>query len=52
MDPEAAANPFMDEFRLFNGDYFPVEDAAADVEISNSVLEHVENPGHAEKIKL
>jgi SAM-dependent methyltransferase len=44
MDPAAGANPFVDEFRRFNGDYFPVEDATVDVGICNAVLEHVENP--------
>ncbi len=44
MDPEAAANPFMDEFRLIETDYFPVRDASVDVGISNAVLEHVQDP--------
>jgi SAM-dependent methyltransferase len=44
VDPQAAGNPLIDEFRLIVGARWPVEDASVDVCVSDSVLEHVEDP--------
>jgi SAM-dependent methyltransferase len=44
VDPGAASNPFLDEFRLIEKDHWPVADESIDVSICDSVLEHVENP--------
>ena len=44
VDPAAATNPCLDEFRLLQDPRWPVPDAMADVVVSDWVLEHVENP--------
>jgi SAM-dependent methyltransferase len=44
IDPRAGENPFVDEFRLIEGDRWPVEDGSVDVCISDSVLEHIGDP--------
>lgn len=45
VDPAAAANPFLDEFRRIDDVLrWPVEDASVDLAISVSVLEHVPEP--------
>jgi SAM-dependent methyltransferase len=41
---QAGENSFLDEFRLIAGDRWPVEDAAIDVAVCDSVLEHIEQP--------
>lgn len=48
VDPAAAANPCIDEFRPIDAGpaSWPVEDAAVDLALSNSVLEHVRDPDH------
>ncbi len=46
VDPRAAGNPFLDEFRLIeNHNRWPVADESIDLSICDSVLEHVEDPG-------
>jgi len=37
-------NPFLDEFSLIEGTYWPLEDSSVDVCICDSVLEHIRNP--------
>ena len=45
VDPDAAENPKIDEFRLIeNVDTWPVEDASVDLVVSDYVLEHVGDP--------
>ncbi len=44
MDRQAGENPFLDEFRLIEGDRWPVEDAAIDVAVCDNVLEHIGQP--------
>lgn len=44
VDPAAAENPCLDEFHLLEGTRWPLEDAVADVVVSDWVLEHVEDP--------
>jgi ubiquinone/menaquinone biosynthesis C-methylase UbiE len=47
IDPDEQAgggNPFLDEFRLLQGERWPVEDASVDLCVCDSVLEHVREP--------
>lgn len=45
VDPTAAANPLIDEFRLIVADKpWPVPDASVDLAIADFVVEHVEDP--------
>jgi SAM-dependent methyltransferase len=44
VDAEAAHNPFLDEFRLIEGDRWPIEDDAIDLSVCDNVLEHVPDP--------
>lgn len=45
VDPEASANPYLDEYRRIDEvRRWPVDDASIDLAISISVLEHVPNP--------
>jgi SAM-dependent methyltransferase len=44
LDPVAAENPNLDEFRLLGSGPWPVEDASIDVCVSDYVLEHFEDP--------
>ncbi len=44
VDPRAGDNPFIDEFRLIEGDHWRVEDGSVDVCICDSVLEHIGDP--------
>jgi SAM-dependent methyltransferase len=45
VDPEAAANPLVDEFHpITPGAPWPLADASVDLAVSNSVLEHVDDP--------
>lgn len=44
VDPQARDNPFLDEFRLIEGDRWPVPDESVDVSIGDYVLEHVAQP--------
>jgi SAM-dependent methyltransferase len=46
VDPEAAANPFLDEFRLIEKEHWPVESASVDLAICDFVVEHLEDPDH------
>ena len=48
VDPAAAANPCIDEFRPIEAGpaSWPVQDEAVDLALSNSVLEHVRDPDH------
>lgn len=43
VDPAAAANPTIDEFRPIEGDMLPLEDATIDVVVADWVLEHVQD---------
>lgn len=46
LDPDAAENPYLDEFRrLPAGGSFPLDDASADLIVSDSVVEHIQDPG-------
>jgi len=44
VDPVAAENPVIDEFRLITGARWPLEDASADLVVCDWVLEHVQDP--------
>jgi SAM-dependent methyltransferase len=44
VDAEAAANPFVDEFRAIEGDRWPVETGSVDLCVADFVLEHVDDP--------
>ncbi len=45
VDPVAASNPWLDEFRRIGPDFrWPVEDGSVDFAFSDYVLEHVEDP--------
>lgn len=44
VDPAAAVNPCLDEFRQIQSAWWPVEDGTVDVCVSDWVLEHVEDP--------
>ena len=44
VDPQAAANPFIDEFHCIAGARWPVGSATADICLSDNVLEHVADP--------
>lgn len=44
VDPAAAENPFVDDFRLVQGPAWPIETASIDLAIADFVLEHVEDP--------
>lgn len=45
VDPSAAENPFLDEFRpLHPGDRWPVDAGAADLVLCDNVLEHLPDP--------
>ena len=45
IDPCAAANPFIDSFRLVApGEPWPIEDSSIDLVLSDFVLEHIEEP--------
>jgi SAM-dependent methyltransferase len=47
IDPDEQAgggNPFLDEFRLLQGDRWPVEDGSVELCLCDSVLEHVREP--------
>ena len=46
VDPHGQDNPFLDEFRLIEGQRWPLEDESADLIVSDNVLEHVEDPDH------
>lgn len=46
VDPQASANPFLDEFRLIDGERWPVDDHSVEMCICDYVLEHVANPAH------
>lgn len=43
VDPTAATNPFIDDFRLIEEGRIPLPDGCVDVCVSDSVVEHVEN---------
>lgn len=46
VDPAAAVNPVIDEFRLIGGDgLWPIGDASVDLVVCDWVLEHIEDPG-------
>jgi SAM-dependent methyltransferase len=45
VDPAAAANPFVDEFRMIESDQrWPLDDRSADLAVADFVLEHVADP--------
>jgi SAM-dependent methyltransferase len=44
VDPEAAGNPFLDEFRPLGNGEWPVPDSSIDVAVADCVLEHVADP--------
>lgn len=44
VDHVAAANPFVNEFRLLESDRWPLEDRTVDVVLSDCVLEHLPAP--------
>jgi SAM-dependent methyltransferase len=44
VDRRSQQNPFLDEFRLIQGDSWPVDSNSIDLIICDNVLEHVENP--------
>ncbi len=44
VDPNAAANPTLDDFRLIEGARWPVDDLSIDLARCDFVLEHIENP--------
>jgi SAM-dependent methyltransferase len=44
VDPVGAENPVLDEFRLIDGDHWPLEDDGADLVVCDWVLEHVQDP--------
>lgn len=44
VDPDAAANGVVDEFRLMTDGRWPLEDGEADLVVSDWVLEHVDRP--------
>ena len=44
VDPDAATNPLIDEFRAINGRAWPIENASVDVCLSDCVLEHLVEP--------
>jgi SAM-dependent methyltransferase len=41
---DGATNPLLDEFRLIEGDRWPIDDASIDLLYADYVLEHVEHP--------
>ena len=45
VDPNAAGNPFLDEFRLIErGEKWPVDDSSIDLIVCDNVLEHIADP--------
>ncbi len=44
VDPEAAGNPFIDEFHLLKGGAWPMPNESASLVIADHVLEHLEQP--------
>lgn len=44
VDPAGASNPFLDEFRPFDGGEWPLERGSIDVAVADCVLEHVADP--------
>jgi SAM-dependent methyltransferase len=44
VDPGAKDNPFVDEFRLIEGDNWPIDNNSIDLIICDNVLEHIPNP--------
>lgn len=44
VDPAAASNPFIDEFHLMQDTCWPIKDNSIDLVVSDSVVEHLENP--------
>lgn len=44
VDESAQDNPFLDEFRLIQGDSWPVESNSIDLIVCDNVLEHILNP--------
>jgi len=44
VDTAARVNPTLDDFRLLQGDRWPVDDDTIDLILCDQVLEHVEQP--------
>ena len=45
VDQSAQENPFLDEFRLIQGDSWPIESNSINLILCDNVLEHIANPG-------
>lgn len=44
LDPAGAENPVIDEFRLIEGERWPLEEGSVDLAVSDWTLEHVDRP--------
>lgn len=44
VDPVGAENPVIDEFRMIEGDHWPVDTGSVDLAFSDWVLEHIPSP--------
>lgn len=44
VDSSAQENPFLDEFRLIQEAYWPIENDSVDLIVCDHVLEHIDNP--------
>src|SRR4030043_1876414 len=44
VDNAAVTNPSIDEFRLIQSEFWPIDDESIDLIVSHSVLEHIKHP--------